>query len=134
MFDDETKGKERRKQLRDKAKVLFRNVKMTNKDFNHEVVISVRNIKEILNQPHKNLNEKNEAILEIDKLFSSSTFKGELSKENETDGFTSYIFEIQIADSKSWIIVRKYDTTREFWIYSISDQEYLLKHLKKKEI
>ncbi len=56
---------------------------------------------------------------------------GELLKENKTDDFTSYLFETTIAKDKSWIIVRKYFTTKEYWIYSISDQENLLNYIKK---
>ena len=130
MFDDGLKGKERRKQLRDEAKVLFRNVEMTNKDFNHKVVVSGRSIKEILNQPHRYFNEKNETILKIDKLFSTSKFIGKLTKENPKDDFISYLFETEIAKSKSWIIVRKYDLSKDYSIYSISDQERLLKYIK----
>lgn len=129
-FDEGKQGKERRKRLRLEAKERFIDVEMTNDKFNHKVIISGRNIKEILNQPHRNFNEKNEAILKIDKLFNSSIFKGELNKENKTDDFTSYLFETTIAKSKSWIIVRKYDLSTNYTIYSISDQKLLLNYLK----
>lgn len=131
-FEDVKGGRERRKQLRVKAKEKFAGVEMTNSNFNHKVVLSGRNIKEILNQPHCSFNEKNEAILEIDKLFSSAMFIGELNKENKTDDFTSYLFETNIAKNKSWIIVRKYDLSTKYTIYSISDQESLLSHIKTK--
>ncbi len=130
-FDDGNKGKARRKQLKQEAK-KFIGVQMANKDFDHHVVISGRNIKEILNQPHKHYNEKNEAILEIDNLFKTSKYKGELKKENTNHNFSSYLFETKINNDESWIIVRKYDLSIDYTIYSISDQEVLLNYLKEK--
>ena len=102
-----------------------------NEKFNKTVKISNRNIKELTNQPHKHYNEKNEAILKIDELFRDSDYLGELTKEHPDDNFSSFLFETEIAAEKSWIIVRKYDTTSSYLIYSISDSEEIVNYVKK---
>jgi len=98
--------------------------------FPHVVTISVRNIKEILNQPHKHYVEKNESLLGIKRLFENSKFFGKLVRREKED-FDSFLFGVWIANEPSWIIVRKYDRGGQCFIYSISDQASLLDHLEK---
>ena len=98
--------------------------------FPYIVTISIRNVKEILNQPHKHYVEKNESLLKIRNLFEDSKYHGELVRRAEED-LDSFLFETEIADEPSWIIVRKYDRGGQCFIYSISDQASLLDHLKK---
>lgn len=76
--------------------------------------------------------KKNEMVLTIDKLFSKSKYRGELTKENENDDFTSFLFETEIAHDKSWIIARKYDRGNDYLMYSISDNDNIVKYLKKR--
>ena len=98
--------------------------------FPHVVTISVRNIKEILNQPHMHYAEKNESLLEIKRLFENSKFYGKLMRREKED-FDSFLFEIWIVNDPSWIIVRKYDRGGYSYIYSISDQSSLLEYLEE---
>ncbi|MBR4787593.1 MAG: hypothetical protein IK013_06955 [Bacteroidales bacterium] len=124
--------RQRRREIKEEAK-KFANADFFNEKFDNKVTISNRNIKELTNQPHKHYNEKNEAILKIDKLFHDSEYLGELTKEHPDDDFTSFLFETEIATEKSWIIVRKYDRGTDYLIYSISDQSVMTSFLKKKE-
>jgi len=41
--------------------------------------------------------------------------------------------QTSIANDPSWIIVRKYERSDDYCIYTISDQPNLLKYLKEKE-
>ena len=109
---------------------LMAGLPMCHPAFPHVVTISVRNIKEILNQPHKHYIEKNESLLEIKCLFVNSKFFGKLVRREKED-FDSFLFEIWIANEPSWIIVRKYDRGGDCFIYSISDQSSLLDHLEE---
>lgn len=122
--------RQRRKEIRKEAK-KFADMDFFNEKFNKTVKISNRNIKELTNQPHKHYNEKNEAILKIDELFRDSDYLGKLTKEHPDDNFSSFLFETEIAAEKSWIIVRKYDTTSSYLIYSISDSEEIVNYVKK---
>ena len=105
---------------------------MKNADFPHLVTTTARCIKEILNQPHKHYAEKNESVLQIDILFETSTYLGTLIRK-EKDDFISFLFQTSIANDPSWIIVRKYERSDDYCIYTISDQPNLLKYLKEKE-
>ena len=120
---------EQRKRIKRKASEMA-GLPMYHPAFPHVVTISVRNIKEILNQPHKHYIEKNESLLEIKCLFENSKFFGKLVRREKED-FASFLFEIWIAKDPSWIIVRKYDRGGDCFIYSISDQSSLLDHLEE---
>lgn len=121
----------RRKQLKRQAATLAQE-EMNNGKFPHKVGISVRNIKEILNQPHKHYAEKNESILQIKELFEKADYLGQLNRR-DGDQFDSFLFQTTIANEPSWILVRKYDRGSDYLIYSISDQSSLVSHLMKKE-
>ena len=105
---------------------------MYNRDFPFPVTVSKRNIKEILNQPHKHYAEKNESILRLKSLFEESMYQGELTRRADED-FNSYLFQTEIAKEPSWFIIRKYDRGSDYLIYSISDQPDLKSHIKSKE-
>lgn len=117
--------KERRKQLKQEAKKL-RNKPIVHKDFNKEIFVTGGGIDEFLNQPHKYYNEKNELITKIDKVIKKSEYRG---CSNYKDRL-SYIFETEINNEKSWIIVRDIQG-RGIGLYSISDNEKVLIGCKK---
>jgi hypothetical protein len=121
----------RRKELKVLASSLIGS-RLKNLGFPHSVTVSARNIKEILNQPHKHYREKNESVLHLDKLFEQSLYLGELDRRKGVD-FDSFLFQTTIGNECSWIIVRKYDRGKDYIIYSISDQSNLLTHIKEKE-
>lgn len=110
----------------------FAQVAMHNCDFPFPVTVSKRNIKEILNQPHKHYVEKNESILRLKSMFEESKFQGELTRRADED-FNSFLFETEIANEPSWFIVRKYDRGNDYLVYSISDQQELKSHIMSKE-
>ena len=129
-FQKKQETKELRKSIRNEVK-KFCNQKLSHDVFQHSVSISNRNIKEILNQPHKFFDKKNYAILELDKLFQKSIYLGKLNKQHIEDGFSSFLFKTTIENENSWIIVRKYDTTPQYCLYCISDSDALMQHLVK---
>lgn len=110
----------------------FAQVAMYNRGFPFPVTVSKRNIKEILNQPHKHYAEKNESILRLKSMFEESKFQGELTRRADED-FNSFLFETEIANDPSWFIVRKYDRGNDYLVYSISDQQELKSHIMSKE-
>ncbi|MBR4917767.1 MAG: hypothetical protein IKZ52_00935 [Bacteroidales bacterium] len=124
------KTKDLRKNIRKEAK-KFCGQKILHAVFRHGVSISNRNIKEILNQPHKHFDKKNLAILELDKLFQQSIYLGSLKKQHPGDYFTSFLFKTTIENEDSWIIVRKYDTTPQYYLYCISDSDSLMQYIVK---
>ena len=121
----------RRKELKKLASLII-GKQLINLEFRHSVYVTARNIKEILNQPHKHYAEKNEAVLQLETLFETSKYLGRLNRK-EGDDFSSFLFQTSIANSPSWLIIRKYDRSNEYCIYTISDQSSLLNYLEKKK-
>lgn len=130
-FGDKETIKQRRNEIRKAAK-HFIDKDFENKDFERRTTISGVSLKEMLNQPHKHYNEKNEAILHLDSLYKNATYLGELTKKSDVN-YDSYLFETEIAGEKSWIVVKQNFNVRHCVIYSISDSEELVNFLKKKD-
>ena len=131
LFGDKDTIKQRRKQIREYAK-HFIDKDFENKDFERRTTVSGVSLKEMLNQPHKHYNEKNEAILHLDLLYKNATYLGPLIKKPGVN-YDSYLFETEIAGEKSWIVVKQNFNVRHCVIYTISDSEELVKFLKKKD-
>lgn len=119
-------NKERAKELKKEAAFLV-DTKFTNPDFVQDVRISQKRIKEWLNQPHEHYREKNEALLNLENLFNSATYKGStIDDKDRKDVVRSHIFEIKIKGDISSIIVHEM-TWGEYWIHSISDKQIIKK-------
>lgn len=116
-----------RKSLEKSARDKFRG-KVVNNVF--DITITRKGIKEFLNQPHILYFEKNELILEIDKVLSSAKYLGINESYNKEGVLASYIYETFIGKQKSWIIVRRY-SDNSVSLHSISDNPGVAKNLKK---
>lgn len=130
-FGDKETIKQRRNEIR-KAASSFVGKEFEHSKFEHKSTITSTSLKELLNQPHKHYNEKNEAILHLDSLYKNSTYLGPLIRKTDAD-YDSYLFETKIAGKNSWIIVKKTDGESRFTIYSISDQPRLKDFVKKEK-
>lgn len=84
------------------------------------VTLSVKSVKEFLNQPHKHYREKNELLLDIKRVFNSARYLG-INPAYAKKGLKySHVFEIELCGEKSWLVVREYDNGRCL-LYSCSD-------------
>lgn len=129
-FGNKETIKQRRNEIRESAKG-FIDKEITHTDFEYKAAMTGKSLKELLNQPHKHYNEKNEAILNIDSLYKNSKYLGKLVKKKDDD-FDSYLFETEIASDRSWIMVKKYPFNNSATIYSISDNATILDYLIKR--
>lgn len=106
------------------------------KTVNHKklkgIQFSKTGIKEALNQPHENRDEKNYIIPFIDEVIAKSEYLG-FSDFNKNNPMIkgSHIFKTIIGGKPSYIIVRE-RITGELYFYSISDNEKVATNLKKK--
>ena len=98
--------RQRRKEIRDEAKLVLLGKVLYHPYFPHDIYINVSGIKEWLNQPHKHYAEKNEALLQLPK--------------GRDYIIASHLFRTQIADDTSWIIVNE-TIWDECWVHSVSD-------------
>lgn len=123
-------NKVRLKEIKEIAASL-KQTTIKNNGFPKEVQITGRSIKEWLNQPHKLFQEKNEMLLDIGKVFENAVYAG-AGEDRHDATITMHLFEVKIKDLKSWIITREsFDGIVR--LHSISDNESILKHIKKKK-
>jgi hypothetical protein len=113
--------RQRRKEIRDEAKLVLLGKVLYHPYFPHDIYINVSGIKEWLNQPHKHYAEKNEALLQLPELLLASEYLGAKQDPKGRDYIVaSHIFKTQIAVDSSWIIVNE-NVWNECWVHSISD-------------
>ncbi len=113
--------KKRRAEIKEIAKINLLDKKIKIDSIGREVEFTVSGIKEAINQPHKNLYEKNEAILNIQKLLKESTFI-KSTKHDNNDNIIFYYFETEIANSKSFIILKEDILNKKTRFYTIVDK------------
>jgi hypothetical protein len=83
-------------------------------------------IDEYLNQPHKHYYEKNKLINDIQNVIHGSEYRGHTKHK----GRISHIFEIEIQEDKTWLIVNEHDGIGLVF-HGISDSKKVLKGIKK---
>lgn len=105
---------------------------LVNPDFNHAVRLSGKSVKEFLNQPHKHYREKNELLMDIKRVFKCAHYLGVNPTYKAQKLKYSHIFEIELCDEKSWLVVREYENG-EVVIYSCSDNPVIATELIKAE-
>lgn len=82
--------------------------------------MSSRSVKEFTNQPHKHKREKNELLMNIQRVFKSARYLGINSTYKLRGLVASHILEIEVCGEPSWLVVREYDDG-SFKLYSCSD-------------
>lgn len=105
---------------------------LTNPDFDRNVFMSGKSVKEFLNQPHKHYRDKNELLLDIKRVFNAARYLGINPKYVRPDIIASHIFEISLCGDKSWLIVREY-ATGVIQLYSCSDNPIIATELNKEK-
>lgn len=113
--------KMRREEIRQQAIIMYKDKKFENKDVSWKATMSNRRIKEWLNQPHKHIADKNEALLDLEKLFRNAEYVTNIKDDKNRQGVkTSHVFKTKIGGESSWIIVHEMKWP-EYQIYSIAD-------------
>lgn len=119
------KAKERRKEIRQLAIETLLAREFMPPTLNVSATISNRGIKEWLNQPFYDAEVKNEALLDLPNLIENAVYCGS-GVDKHFQEVTLHLFETTIGGRKCWIIVRQ-NHTGEYLIYSVSDNETILK-------
>ena len=111
----------RRKEIRDLAKTILLGSVLSHPYFPHDIYINVSGIKEWLNQPHKQYEAKNEALLKLAELLYKAEYIDAVPDPKGRDYvMSSHLFKTKIGDCDSWIIVNE-TIWNEFLVHSISD-------------
>lgn len=118
--------KERRKIIKTYSEQI-KSAELVNRGSSLRPHISMAGIKEWLNQPHNHYAEKNELLLDIERVFAESTFV-KTGIDNKDKDVKVHLFETTILGDKSWIIVREFTDGLSF-IHSISDQPSIIENV-----
>ena len=122
------KAKERRKEIKQLAIETLCAQQFTLPDLNVTATLPKRSVKEWLNQPFYDVEVKNEALLDLPNLIENAMYCGS-GVDKHSPKVALHLFETTIGGRKCWIIVRKY-YTGEYVIYSVSDNETILKAIQ----
>lgn len=126
------RNKARAKVLKEQASFLVDKV-LRNDAFPHDVVVTMTDIKEWLNQPHKHYAEKNELVVRLDKVFAESDYLYPIESFKKRNSVKDeYIFEISIAGDPSWIIVHEMDWG-EFRLHGVTESDKVKKPKKQEQ-
>lgn len=121
-------SKQRRTEIRKLAKPLKQHV-FKNPDFPKAITITTRGIKEWTDQPFKFYDEKNEMLLNIEKVIREAKYLGSKA-DYHNNNCKAHIFETDVHGEKAWIIVREMPNG-ECHIHSISDNVDVKSGVKK---
>ena len=116
----------RRKEIREAAKALTL-LALTHPAIKHDIRLSNADIKEWLNQPHRNIAAKNEALLTLPELLANAEYLGTTPDPKGRKGVAvCHIFKVQIGGEDSYIIVQEM-TWGDYKVHSVSDTNPLKK-------
>ena len=121
--------KVRRKEIQREADFLKEEI-FRNNQFNSDIRITGRGIKEWLNQPHEFYAVKNEMLLSIKKVLKNAHYLGYGTDKHDAT-IKAHLFETWINGKKSWIVVREFSPDR-VEIHSISDSEAIKNIISEK--
>jgi SPP1 gp7 family putative phage head morphogenesis protein len=108
-----------RTEIREWAKESLVGSTVIHRKIEKPIQITNQGIKEALNQPHKNILEKNDAIKEIPKLIKESEYVGKRYDEKRATWF-SYL-KTSVKGEDSWIILKE-NQGGDLIFYSIVDK------------
>ena len=122
--------RKRRKELQRKAEAM-RSSLLHNKGIKGDIRLTKRGIKEWLNQPFGNYEEKNESITDIKNIIKEAKYIGWVPCHKENPMFRkSHLFETDAIGETAWIVVKE-DVTGSLYLYGISDNAGVTEGVKK---
>lgn len=120
---------DRRKEIDELARASFQGKKISTEHVQN-ILISRASIKEYLNQPHKHFVEKNESLLQIDKLLQNAEYLGAHAPFKESaikkGVLKEHILGVNIAGERSYLIVWEFEDGGKI-LHGISDSPNVLK-------
>lgn len=122
--------KKRRKEIQRLAYATICSQVLSAPGINEPITISKKSVKEWLNQPFADVEAKNEALLQLPKLYQQSQYMGYVDDIHDPE-MKAYIHETIIGEITCWIITRAI-YKQGLRLHSITDNPNILKMLKKK--
>lgn len=122
--------KKRRKEIQRLAYATICSQVLSAPGINDPITISRKSVKEWLNQPFADVEAKNEALLQLPKLYQESQYMGYVDDIHDLE-MKAYIHETTIGEITCWIITRAI-YKQGVRLHSITDNPNILKMLRKK--
>lgn len=120
--------KERRKAVRQLAVGALVGKQIALPQIGATATMSNRSVKEWLNQPFTDIDAKNEALLNVQRLLDNAVYRGSGIDEHMATA-TMHLFETEIGGRKCWVVVRRFnDGTCLIW--SVSDNPSILDNIQ----
>lgn len=123
--------KQRRAEIRQVARETITDNPILIPGINKEATISSGKIKEWLNQPHKHILEKNEALLNLPELIKNGKYEGCGVDEHDPTAI-AHLVKVVIAGEDSWVVIRELNDGK-IGIHSISDNPSIVDKIIKKK-
>ena len=128
-----------REKIKERRKYILQNYagivpkEVTHPEFDRIVHISKTTAKEWTNQPQGAIFEKNELLLEFDKVFPKTKYlKHDVGVDYADNTVKIHLFFTQINKIDSWIIVKEFPNG-ECRLHSVSDSPSIVEKIKKKQ-
>lgn len=128
-----------REKIKERGKYILQNYagivpkEVTHPEFDRIVHISKTTAKEWTNQPQGAIFEKNELLLEFDKVFPKTKYlKHDVGVDYADNTVKIHLFFTQINKIDSWIIVKEFPNG-ECRLHSVSDSPSIVEKIKKKQ-
>ncbi len=115
------KLKTQRTEIRSWAKENLVGKTVVNNQIDKPIKFNTTGIKEALNQPHKNILEKNEAIKNIDTLIKDGKYLKDRVATDEKTGSKYHYIKTQIKNEPSFIVLKE-SANGDLNFYSITDK------------
>lgn len=114
--------KEQRKRVRDWAKANLVGKSILLPGLGWEVTFTVNGIKEAVNQPHRHIHHKNEAIINIETTLPNAEFiKSEIDQTGGSN-LEFHYFKTTINNDESFIVLKEIKKEGKIIFYSIVDK------------
>lgn len=94
------------------------------------ITLSKTTIKEWLNQPHRNILEKNRKLLDIGSVIERSTYLGNLPDKHNPIVSVYLLETLELGGQLSWLILREFPGDKTLRLYSVTDSDTMAKLIK----
>lgn|GEM_PF-465837 len=105
-----------------KSSLLSHIITVSINDQQRKVSFTLKGIKKALDQPHRYLAIKNEAIRNIEELLSAAVYVKSATDTGGNENFIFHYFRITINNETSWIVLKETLKERRIVFYSIVDK------------
>lgn len=118
--------------IRSKAQA-FTQISFKNEALEKKITISMKGIKEWLNQPHREKIDKNRKLLDIGRIVEEAKYIGSLPDKHNPIVKAHLLETSHIGTQPSWIILREFPGESVVRIHSVTDSDTMKKLISEEK-